>query len=190
MDRAATLPCPMMVVGVVMDAAPPNQSEATSAAFMEAPASKGGVRLFPWQARTAHRRQPHDEGEAAADCEDAGVCWRQGEAKPDRACSPEIVSPAMFHKKRGTLRVWEHRVPPLLDYRDATRAGWGAGGSGPVFTFINKQIKHPRHQSSRRSSASLAMLACNDFWNEQGAASIALLLWLFHCGHQRNERGR
>jgi hypothetical protein len=27
MDRAATLPCPMMVVGVVMDAAPPNQSE-------------------------------------------------------------------------------------------------------------------------------------------------------------------
>ena len=62
MDRAATLPCPMMVVGVVMDAAPPNQSEATSAAFMEAPASEGGVRLSPWQARTAHRRQPHDEG--------------------------------------------------------------------------------------------------------------------------------
>jgi hypothetical protein len=60
MDRAATLPCPMMVVGVVMDAAPPNQSEATSAAFMEASASEGGVRLFPWQARTAHRRQPHD----------------------------------------------------------------------------------------------------------------------------------
>jgi hypothetical protein len=180
----------MMVVGVVMDAAPPNQSEATSAAFMEAPASKGGVRLFPWQARTAHRRQPHDEGEAAADCEDAGVCWRRGEAKPDRACSPEIVSPAMFHKKEEPC-VFGSTGFLLYSITETRpeRAG-GLGDRVPSSLFINKQIKHPRHQSSRRSSASLAMLACNDFWNEQGAASIALLLWLFHCGHQRNELGR
>jgi hypothetical protein len=46
MDRAATLPCPMMVVGVVMDAAPPNQSEATSAAFMEAPPRKMAFAYF------------------------------------------------------------------------------------------------------------------------------------------------
>jgi hypothetical protein len=132
MDRAATLPCPMMVVGVVMDAAPPNQSEATSAAFMEAPASEGGVRLSPWQARTAHRRQPHDEGEAAADREDAGVCWRRGEAKPDRACSPEIVSPAMFHKKEdpcvfGSTGFLLYSITKTRPEGAGGLGGWGIG---------------------------------------------------------------
>jgi hypothetical protein len=114
------------------------------------------------------------------------------EAKPD------VNLLVQRRQRRGRLSI-KKRNPACLRAQGSSfysvtktrpeRAG-GLGDRVPSLTFINQQIKHPCHLSSRRSSANSAMLACNDFWNEQGAASIALLLWLFHCGHKGHEVGR